>query len=195
MYLPFTTLKFILIEDMSIILDYYRCWWPGIKASAAIVLTQLSLNCPVSIMIYNNLGFLDDISSVCAVIGNPTMIHRADFRFLPSQWETALLCNAVPHWLGASLESALILGLRPANEGRRYFVTTSLIGWAQAKNQRWYTLVFQSANRHARHVILRQAENPLHNHWYVPWWRYKMETLSPLLALGEGNPPVTGGFP
>ena len=25
----------------------------------------------------------------------------------------------------------LILGLRPANERRRYFVTTSLIGWAQ----------------------------------------------------------------
>ena len=26
----------------------------------------------------------------------------------------------------------LILGLRPANETWRYFVTTSLIGWAQA---------------------------------------------------------------
>ena len=25
----------------------------------------------------------------------------------------------------------LILGLRPANERRRYFVTASLIGWAQ----------------------------------------------------------------
>ena len=25
----------------------------------------------------------------------------------PSQWETALLCNDVSHWLGASLESAL----------------------------------------------------------------------------------------
>ena len=25
-------------------------------------------------------------------------------------------------------------------------------------------------------------------------WRHKMETLSPLLALCEGNPPVTGGF-
>ena len=34
--------------------------------------------------------------------------------------------------------SGLILGLRPANERRRYFVTTSLIGWAQAYNQPWY---------------------------------------------------------
>ena len=32
---------------------------------------------------------------------------RADSRFAPSQWETALLCNAVSHWLGTNLESAL----------------------------------------------------------------------------------------
>ena len=29
----------------------------------------------------------------------------------------------------------LILGLRPTNERRRYFVTTSVIGWAQTSNQ------------------------------------------------------------
>ena len=28
-------------------------------------------------------------------------------RFAPSQWETALLCNVVSHWRGASLESTL----------------------------------------------------------------------------------------
>ena len=32
---------------------------------------------------------------------------RADSRFVSSQWETALLCNDVSHWLGASLELAL----------------------------------------------------------------------------------------
>ena len=31
-----------------------------------------------------------------------------------------------------NLKAGLILGLRPANERRRYFVTTSLIGWVQA---------------------------------------------------------------
>ena len=31
----------------------------------------------------------------------------------------------------------LILGLRPANERRRYKVTPSLMGWAQTKNQPW----------------------------------------------------------
>ena len=32
---------------------------------------------------------------------------RADSRFVPSQWETSLQSNAVSHWLGADLESAL----------------------------------------------------------------------------------------
>ena len=27
-----------------------------------------------------------------------------------------------------------------------------------------------------------------------PWWRHQMETFSDLLALCDGNPPVTGGF-
>ena len=32
---------------------------------------------------------------------------RADSSFVPSQWEKALLCNGVSHWLGVNLESAL----------------------------------------------------------------------------------------
>ena len=36
-------------------------------------------------------------------------IYRADSGFVPSQWETLLLCNDVSHWLGASLESALYI--------------------------------------------------------------------------------------
>ena len=35
-------------------------------------------------------------------------LHRACSRFAPSQWETALLCNDVSHWLHASLESTLL---------------------------------------------------------------------------------------
>ena len=38
------------------------------------------------------------------------MNHRIQHwfsRFVPSQWEKALLCNGISHWLGASLESVL----------------------------------------------------------------------------------------
>ena len=36
----------------------------------------------------------------------------ADSSFVPSQWETALLCNDISHWLGANLESALCIRLK-----------------------------------------------------------------------------------
>ena len=40
------------------------------------------------------------------------LVHHwcsADSRLARSQWKTALLCNYVSHWLGASLESALLV--------------------------------------------------------------------------------------
>ena len=43
----------------------------------------------------------------CKVKGKLNTTMGADSRFAPSQWETALLCNDVSHWLGANLESAL----------------------------------------------------------------------------------------
>ena len=36
-------------------------------------------------------------------------VIRADSRFAPSHWEMTLFCNVISHWLGASLESALIM--------------------------------------------------------------------------------------
>ena len=41
---------------------------------------------------------------------------------------TGMMIEAIP---------GVILRLRPANERRRYFVTTSLIGWAQTYNPPW----------------------------------------------------------
>ena len=41
-----------------------------------------------------------------------------------------MYCCHMANTLGT--DSGPILGLRPANERWRYFVTTSLIGWAQA---------------------------------------------------------------
>ena len=39
-------------------------------------------------------------------------LYRAKSTFAPSQWETALLCNDVSHWLSTNLESALRYGHR-----------------------------------------------------------------------------------
>ena len=42
------------------------------------------------------------------VLGSCYYYIRAESRFAPNQWEMALLCNNVSHWLDASLESALL---------------------------------------------------------------------------------------
>ena len=39
--------------------------------------------------------------------GHTWYILRADSRLVPSQWETSLQSNAISHWMGANLESAL----------------------------------------------------------------------------------------
>ena len=41
------------------------------------------------------------------ILGTNYYDTRADSSFTPSQWETALLCNNVSHWLGTNLESAM----------------------------------------------------------------------------------------
>ena len=47
---------------------------------------------------------------------------RADSRLAPSQWETSLQSNAISHWLGANLESALsILIGRSSKTTDNYF--------------------------------------------------------------------------
>ena len=50
---------------------------------------------------------MDKQSAWWLYLSNERQWCRADSRFAPSQWETALLCNDVLHWLGASPESAL----------------------------------------------------------------------------------------
>ena len=46
---------------------------------------------------------------VSQITGVSIACSRADSRLAPRQWETQLQSNAVSHWLGANLESALLL--------------------------------------------------------------------------------------
>ena len=43
-----------------------------------------------------------------SIAGSDASVYRADSRLAPIQRETSLQSNAVPHWLGANLESALV---------------------------------------------------------------------------------------
>ena len=64
-------------------------------------------------------------------------------------------------------DTGLILGLRPANERRSSFVTTSLIGWAQAWNQPW--------DRYLQRFLWNYPQvNDTRPHWW-------------LVNIGSGN--------
>ena len=47
------------------------------------------------------------------------------------RWDIIRYHNRTTNYTNNQLIAGLIIGLRPANERRRYFVTTSLVDWAQ----------------------------------------------------------------
>ena len=48
------------------------------------------------------------VSDSYNTLQHPAGYIRADSRFAPSQWETSSQSNAISHWLGTNLESALL---------------------------------------------------------------------------------------
>ena len=68
--------------------------------------------------------------------GHSLCVNRADSRFAPSQWETALLCNDVSHWLGANLESALQKRSILVPKCHTEILTTAY--WYQGNGQGYY---------------------------------------------------------
>ena len=76
------------IDDLNPILSKITKLVAGIKSLRFALFSQESL--------FSSMPKLQDSTG-----------NRADSRYAPSQWKTALLCNNVSHWLGTSLESAL----------------------------------------------------------------------------------------
>ena len=108
------------------------------------------------------------------------LAHRADSRLAPNQWETSLQSNAVSHWLGANLESALSTHFLQCPV--KYIILTLLLwsyieytawGWEQLYKQR--CMVDESRRRVRGDGHSKQM------------WRHSMETLSTLLTLCARN--------
>ena len=81
----------------------------------------------------------------------PLLLHNQNmsmtsYHFLLPHAVCIIYFSWQPHprliYLITFITPGLILGLRPANERRRYFVTTSRIGWAQDYNQPCYTVSY-----------------------------------------------------
>ena len=72
-------------------------------------------------------------------------MFRADSKLGPSQWETALLCNDISHWLGANLESTLMLSVT------RGHICLS-VQYFDHYLSNWAVYVIIDAIRHQAHV-------------------------------------------
>ena len=83
--------------------------------------------------------------------------HRADSRLVPSQWEMSLQANAVSHWLGANIESALFQVMTET-----MLVYCQLIHWEQisvkflSKFKRFHsrTCAWKSSLQNGGHFVL-----------------------------------------
>ena len=65
-------------------------------------------------MSYNHIAIVLIKNMHAIVKQDPRIYFRADSRFVPNQWETSLQNNAISHWLGANLESAMYLNVTSA---------------------------------------------------------------------------------
>ena len=87
----------------------WNCWciqgicWKFMSSSMNVV--QISIY-DILYLIFDTY-FIDDYLKCYYSDDEHHLCYRTDSRFAPSQWEMALLCNDISHWLGASLESAL----------------------------------------------------------------------------------------
>ena len=116
----------------------------------------------------------------------PRYMFRADASFVPSQWETVLLCNDVSHWLGANLESILyamhkrLLPFQVIYTGRvfltmLYMDMTSLttvwpgsVSKNACRNVRdWYTCVAQSIWEQKRVLAISAPRPPYRYLWIM----------------------------
>ena len=90
---------------------------------------------------------------------------RVDSRFAPSQWEMALLCNDISHWLGASLESALPLQIKIIDE---IFGCLSLNELQRLQQYNWIARLYHFIFRH--HImpssVLAWSHN-LNQCWFI----------------------------
>ena len=121
---------------------------------------------------------------------------------MPSQWETKLHCNVVSHWR----DTYTNWSQWPYGVTRPEWVSSVLqlllyhivyvftvprwVVWIKYLLQVLCSLMSSQLLINITYVMSNESSRV-----QGPWWWLDMETLSALLALCEGNPPFTGGFP
>ena len=125
---PCFTCTTVILVDISV--DNWS-WWPNRHLRNCLL---LRLKCPLCL----STEFIVPCHIRCiATYHNQDCVIRADSRFAPSQWTTALLCNDISHWLGASLESALVI-IFPVVSCRHNLHTVDLLHSNKERQYYWF---------------------------------------------------------
>ena len=103
-----------------------------------------------------------------------TLLYRADSRFVPSQWDTVLLCNDVSHWMGASLQSACYsMALMNAKQHKPSELTSHPIAhihsWAMASIVSILEKTDGVITQHGCIIIQELYSRQIHSVW-TPWF-------------------------
>ena len=87
------------------------------------------------------------------------LCYRADSRFVSSQWEIALLCNNISHWLATNPESAL------------FYVSCNVIfRVAHVINGIWFDMYGGNRNiEYSCHIQSNPASDCIERKWYMDW--------------------------
>ena len=115
-------------------------------------------------------------------------------------WSVTLLWNKlcfVIHITGV-FSSWPILYMRPANERRRYIVTSSLIGWAHTQNDHWCPLILAHPCKSICMQRTHDSTTVIIHIWRRSFllkdiyagWRNDNETFYALLSNYDGNYPM-----
>ena len=87
-------------------------------------------------------------------------LYRADSRFAPSQGEMVLLCSDVSHWLGANLESSLIICVHEDIKKHLYILTSKV--WCHLAKE------WKARNVCVFYFYFSRPENLLKNSHWIP---------------------------
>ena len=81
-------------------------------------------------------------------------------------------------------------------QNKSFEIQFVLLEYLRRRNMVWTHPHFVGARSHDFRYSLRISQPFYHwGHHAMAWWRHRVETISVLLAVCEGKPPVTDGFP
>ena len=126
-------LSCVIFQELALLIEY--CWFP-----AFVKMKQKYPACDFLVLFLKQLSFYVEDIVLCYCLNfnrnivscQGSNILRDHSVYAPSQWEMALQCNTISHWLGATQNDPCILGTRTLH------IHGLQQSWAMPLTSMWY---------------------------------------------------------